>query len=182
LTILRIRINLFLKLRREDKVMIIEIDDEVSSYILSKVVHDVDKTLNDTIRRLLGFDKAGVTSTLKSLPQRRPQIVEGRRRKPWADLKKLVNSGDLKEGQILHLRNFQRLRVPDSEATIYQGALLKDGITYSMSKLALKLFEEKEGYKPNSVSGPVYWYTDNNVSIKNLWDDYLEKNGWDYNS
>jgi len=105
--------------------MIIEIDDEVSSYILSKVIHDEDKTLNDTIRRLLGFDKAGVTSTIKPLPQR-PRIVEGRR-KPKADLKKLVNAGVLKEGQILHLRNYQRHRFPDSEATIHQGPCSRMG-------------------------------------------------------
>jgi hypothetical protein len=152
----------------------IRIDEEVYSYLQSKAIPFEDKTPNDTIRRIFGFDKAGVTSTIKSFPQRSPRIVEGIR-KPKASLSELVNAGVLKEGQILHLRNYQRLKFPDSEATIHQGALLKDGITYSMSNLALKLFEELGGYKPNSVSGPVYWYTNDNVSIKNLWDDYLEK-------
>ena len=161
--------------------MKIEIDEEVYAALKDKAIPFEDKTPNDVIRRLLGFDDAPAPLLIKSPPQRVPRKVADRR-KPKADLNELVNAGVLKEGQILHLRNYQRVKFPDSEATIHQGALLRDEITNSMSNLALKLFEEKGGYKPNSVSGPVYWYTEDNISIKNLWDEYLEKNGWNYNS
>jgi hypothetical protein len=75
---------------------------------------------------------------------------------------------------VLHLRNYRGRKIPDSEARIHQGGLLKDGVKYSMSNLARKLFNG-EGYHVKTVSGPVYWFTENNDSIKNLWDDYLEK-------
>jgi hypothetical protein len=148
--------------------MKIEIDEEVYAALKGRAIPFEDKTPNDVLRRLLGFAKAA--SGKVSLT-----------RTPRVDLPKLVEAGLLKEGQVLHLKDFQGRRVPDSEATIHQGALRKDGIIYSMSKLAKDLFQQI-GYTSKTVPGPVYWYTEDNVSIKSLWDDYLEKNSLENNS
>ncbi len=152
---------------------IIEIDEEVYSYLQSKAIPYEDKTPNETIRRLFGFDKAAVPSRFKSLPQRGPLKVEGRK-KPKASLAELVNAGFLEEGQMLHAGDYQGRKIPDSEATIHQGGLLMDGVGYSMSNLAEKLLK-RQGYKSNSFRGPAHWFTENNDSIKKLWEDYLKK-------
>jgi hypothetical protein len=152
---------------------IIEIDEEVYSYLQSKAIPFEDKTPNDTIRRLFGFDKPSEASSVKFLPQREPRKVEGRK-KPKTRLTELVDAEFLEEGQVLHLRDYRGRKIPDSEATIHRGGLLKDGEVYSMSNLAKKLLK-KEGYASDSVRGPAHWFTENNDSIKNLWKDYLKK-------
>ena len=100
-------------------------------------------------------------------------MLQGRK-KPKASLIELVNAGFLEEGQILHVRDYQGREISDSEATVYQGGLLSDGEKYSMSKLAEKLLK-KNGYDSDSVRGPAHWFTSNDVSVKSLWDKYLQK-------
>lgn len=151
----------------------IEIDEEIYAYLKSKAIPYEDKSPNDTIRRLFGFDKKPTPHHLISLPQTRARKVRGRK-KPKASLIELVNAGLLEEGQILHVRDYQGREIPDSEATIHQGRLLRKGLDYSMSKLAEELLKE-QGYDSNSVRGPAHWFTRNNVSIKNLWENYLKK-------
>ena len=151
----------------------IEIDEEVYAYLQSKAIPYEDKNPNDTIRRLFGFDKKAIPSRLIPLPQVRSRKVEGRK-KPKASLIELVNAGLLEEGQILHVRDYQRREIPDSEATVHQGGLLRDGVPYSMSNLAEKLLKG-QGYDSDSVRGPAHWFTRNNISIKNLWESYLKK-------
>jgi hypothetical protein len=152
---------------------IIEIDEQVYAYLQGKAIPYVDKTPNDTIRRLFGFDKPSEASSVISLPQRRPRKVEGRK-KPKTRLTGLVDAGFLEEGQVLHVRDYRGRRISDSEATIHQGGLLKDGEVHSMSNLAKTLLK-KEGYASDSVRGPAHWFTEKNESIKNLWKDYLKK-------
>ncbi|MHB8069884.1 MAG: hypothetical protein ACYDIC_18490 [Desulfobaccales bacterium] len=151
----------------------IEIDEEIYAYIQSKAIPFEDKTPNDTMRRLFGFANKALPVRLVPLQQARPRKVEGRK-KPKASLMQLVNAGFLEEGQILHARDYQEREIPDSEAQVHQGGLLKDGISYSMSNLAEKLLK-RQGYDSNSVRGPAHWFTSNNVSIRNLWENYLKK-------
>ena len=151
----------------------IEIDEEVFAYLQSKAIPYEDKNPNDTIRRLFGFDQKAIPPRLIPLPQARSRKVEGRK-KPKASLIELVNAGFLEEGQILHVRDYQGREIPDSEATVYQGGLLSDGKKYSMSNLAEKILKG-QGYDSNSVRGPAHWFTSNDVSIKSLWDKYLQK-------
>jgi hypothetical protein len=152
---------------------IIEIDDEVYSHLLSQAIPYEDKTPNDTIRRLFGFDRTAMPTRLKSLPQRGTLKIGGRKR-PKASLLELVNAGVLEEGQKLRARDYRGREIPDSEATIHLGGLLKDGVSYSMTYLAKELFK-RHGYKSDAVRGPLYWFTENDDSIKKLWDKYLEK-------
>jgi hypothetical protein len=146
----------------------IEIDEEVFAYLQSKAIPYEDKNPNDTIRRLFGFDQKAISSRVISLPQVRSRKVEGGKKRK-ASLIELVNAGLLEEGQILHVRDYQGRKIPDSEAMIHQGRLHRDGVTYSMSKLAEKLLKG-QGYNSDSVRGPAHWFTSNNISIKNLWE------------
>jgi len=150
----------------------IEIDEEVYAYLQSKAIPYEDKTPNDTIRRLFGFDRRPTPQRLISLPQARSRKVEGRK-KPKASLIELVNAGFLEEGQILHARDYQGREIPNSEAKIHQGRLLKDGVNDSMSKLAEKLLKG-QGYDSDSVRGPAHWFTSDNISIKTLWESYFK--------
>jgi hypothetical protein len=151
----------------------IEIDEEVYAYLQSKAIPYEDKNPNDTIRRLFGFDNKAIPQRPIPLPQERPRMLQGRK-KPKASLIELVNAGFLEEGQILHVRDYREREIPDSEATVHQGRLLKDGLSDSMSKLAEKLLK-KNGYDSDSVRGPAHWFTSNDVSVKSLWDKYLQK-------
>ena len=150
----------------------IEIDEEVYAYLQSKAIPYEDKNPNYTIRRLFGFDKKAIPSRVIPLPQVRPRKVKGRKN-PKSSLIELVNAGLLEEGQVLHLRDYQEREVPDSEAAIHQGGLLKDGNKYSMSNLAEKLLKG-QGYTRNSVQGPARWFTSDNISIKTFWENYLK--------
>ncbi len=149
----------------------IEIDDEVHDYIVSKGILYVDQTLNDTIRRLFGFDKKAILGQPMAPPKEQSRTFWGQKKRK-ASLIKLVNAGILKEGQILHMR-YQGREIPDSEATIHQRGLLKNGQKYSMSDLAGK-FLKKQGSIANSFRGTIYWFTSDNISIKELWAEYLK--------
>ena len=172
---IRLRIFLFLSLllKGENKMKTIEIDDEVFDYLLGKAIPYEDKTPNDTIRRLFGFEKKAVPMPPITLPRERSRVIQDRKKRK-ASLIELVNAGGLDEGQILHLRDYHRRDIPDSEATLHQGGLLRDGIKYSMSDLAKKLLK-KQGYKSDSVRGPAHWFTSDNVNVKMLWENYLKK-------
>lgn len=152
---------------------IIEIDDEVYDYLQSKAIPYEDKTPNDTLRRLFGFDKTSIPSRIIPMPKDRYRKVEGRKKRK-ANLIELVNAGGLEEGQILYMRDYQGRKIDDSEATIHQGGLLRGGVKYSMSKLAEELLK-RQGYDSDSVRGPAHWFTSDNISIKNLWENYLKK-------
>ncbi len=151
----------------------IEIDDEVYNFLLSKAIPYEEKMPNDTLRKLFGLDKETIPPRLISLPQEKFRMIRGRK-KPKANLIELVNAGFLEEGQILHLRDYRGREIPNSEAMVHQGGVLKEGLKYSMSNLAEKLLK-KQGYVSDSVQGPARWFTSDNISVKNLWEDYLKK-------
>jgi hypothetical protein len=151
----------------------IEIDEEIYAYLQSKAIPYEDKTPNDTIRRLFGFDKKAASPRPIPFPQERSRLIQGRKKQPKASLIDLVNAGLLEEGQILHLRDYQERMVPDSEAAVHQGGLFRDGKRYSMSNLAEKLLKV-QGYTSNSVQGPARWFTSDNISIKIIWEKYLK--------
>ncbi len=151
----------------------IEIDDDIYDYLLSKAIPYEDKTPNDTLRRVLALDKKEKPSQTIPFLQRRVIKAKGGKN-PKANLIEMVDAGVLKEGQILHMRDYQGREIPDSEAAVHQGGLLKDGIKDSMSNLAKKLLK-KQGYTSDSVRGPAHWYTSDNLSIRRLWGEYLKK-------
>ncbi len=60
------------------------------------------------------------------------------------------------------------------KATISSGGLLYDGQHYSMSDLARQLLK-KVGYESDSVRGPSHWVNGRGVSVKELWQQLLDK-------
>ena len=151
----------------------IEIDDEVYEYLESKAIPFEEKSPNDVMRRLFELDEKAIPQRIISIPQDRFRVIRGRKQRK-ANLIELVNAGVLEEGQVLHLRDYRGDEIQDSESTVHQGGLHREGEKYSMSKLAEKLLK-KQGFFSNSVQGPARWFTSDNISIKMLWDNYLKK-------
>jgi hypothetical protein len=142
----------------------IEIDDEVYAYLQNKAIAYIENP-NLTLRRLLGISKAEKN-------QARPQTSAGRSKKPKANLSELIKAGLLKEGQKLSLRDYQSRELEGCEAIVSQGTLVWNGQKFSMSDLAKALLK-KQGYQSDSVRGPMFWFTKDGVSIKDIWARYL---------
>jgi hypothetical protein len=142
----------------------IEIDDEVFAYLQSKAFAYIENP-NLTLRRILGIEKRP-TQQLRS----RPHVGSGK--KPKADLNELVRAGLIREGQRLTLRDYQGRDVEGCESIVSHGSLLWNGKRYSMSDLARALLKQ-QGYKSDSVRGPMFWFNEDGVSIKDIWEKHL---------
>jgi len=140
----------------------IEIDDDVFAYLQSKAIAFVE-TPNLTLRRLLGIEKR---ERLQSSNSR----AAGRKKRK-TDLAELVSAGLIQEGQRLFLRNYRKQEIPGYEAVVSNGKLRWSGQTYSMSELA-KIMLKENGYESDSVRGPMFWYTEDGLSIKDIWGRY----------
>lgn len=143
----------------------IEIDDEVFAYLQNKAIPYDEKTPNDTLRRLFGIKKKNE----KKMPTHS--------KKPKADLQELVQGGLLEEGQKLVLNYKEKKLLKKYEAIVSGKHLLWNGKTYTMSGL-VKIILRREGYAIPSEAyrGPDYWYNSDGRSIKDLWEQYLNKN------
>jgi hypothetical protein len=146
-------------------VKIVEIDDDVFAYIQGKASYPKE-TPNSIFRRLLGCDNrpAGESDF---------QHATGRK-KPSANLNELVKAGLIREGQRLILRNYQGHNVKGCDAFVSQGKLSWKGKLYSMSCLAKELLKQ-QGYESGSVRGPKVWFNKDGVSIKDMWEQYQER-------
>ena len=141
----------------------IEIDDEVYEFIQKKAVAFVE-TPNLALRRLLGVNKR---------PLSKPHSLGiGNRKKPKTNLIDLVNEGFIEENQELYLRDYRGREISGYTAKVSHGNLIYDGRRYSMSELA-KILLKQNGYESDSVRGPIFWFTMDGVSIRELWDKYL---------
>ena len=141
----------------------IEVDEDVYGYLQKMAVAYIEDP-NMTLRRLLGLDK-------NQIEEPRVKIIG--RKKQKSDSIILIKNGFLEDGQILYLHDFRGNRL-SYQARLSKNRLVWEGNDYSMSKLASNLLK-KEGYKSNEVQGPARWFTDDGVSIKQLWEKYLSK-------
>lgn len=142
----------------------IEIDDDVYNYLQQKAIAYVE-TPNRTLRRLLGIDKRQISKSIHRSFRNR--------KKPKTNLIDLVNAGFVEENQELYLRDYRGREIGEHTAKISQGNLVYDGKRYSMSELAKNLLKQN-GYGSDSVRGPMFWYTIDGKSIKEIWDEYLK--------
>lgn len=150
----------------------IEIDDEVFAFLQGQARAFVD-TPNLTLRRLLPIDKPTVTAASKPLAtDEKAPPRKTRRKQPKANLRTLVSSGRLADGQALFLVDYQDNTLSQHRAVVSGASLKWRGQLYSMSDLARELLQ-KEGYSSNSVRGPAHWCTEQGVTIKTLWQQYL---------
>ena len=138
----------------------IEVDEDVYGYLQERAIAYIEDP-NMTLRRLLGLDKNQIEGT-------RVKIIG--RKKQKTDPLILIKNGFLEDGQTLYLHDFSGNRLP-YQARLSRNRLVWEGNDYSMSKLASTLLK-KEGYKSNEVQGPARWFTDNGVSILQLWEQY----------
>ncbi|MFZ4441275.1 MAG: hypothetical protein ACOYOS_22920 [Syntrophales bacterium] len=67
-------------------------------------------------------------------------------------------------------------KLPEYTATIAGKKLIWNGNRYSMSDLA-GVALETIGLDGQSVRGPVFWFTEDGKSIKELWEQYIQKRG-----
>jgi len=163
----------------------IEIDNDVFAYLQKNARPFVD-TPNSTLRRLLGIDSAATAgrpkksssaadAELEKLLAESLATARSRSKAPKADLEVLVQTGLLRNGQKLYLIDYQGNKVQKFSAVIAGSDLIYNDQRYSMSNLAQELLA-KVGFKSNSVRGPAHWVTDDGKSIKNFWQQYLNRN------
>ena len=164
----------------------IKIDNDVFAHLQKHARPFVD-TPNSTLRRLLGIGStAAATRTEKFSPTVDAELEEllaeslaaarNRSKAPKADLEVLIQSALLRNGQKLYLVDYQGNKVQKlSPAVISGGDVIFNNQRYSMSSLAQELLA-KVGFKSNSVRGPAHWVTENGKSIKELWQQYLDRN------
>jgi hypothetical protein len=160
----------------------IKIDNDVFAH-LQKHARPLIDTPNSTLRRLLSIDSATtVTTSKKTSPvvdaelEELPAAARSRSKAPKADLKILIGAALLRNGQKLHLVDYQGNKVQRfSPAVISSGDLVFNSQHYSMSGLAQELLA-KVDFRSNSVRGPAHWVTDDNKTIKDLWQQYLDRN------
>lgn len=160
----------------------IEIDTDVFAHLQKNARPFVD-TPNSTLRRLLGLDGSKAQSQKKSpsasaadldaLLAESLAIAAARSKAPKANLLLLAQNGVLRNGQKLHLIDYQGNRVPKVSASISGADLIYNGQRYSMSNLAQQLLGQA-GFKSSSVRGPAHWVTDDGKTVKDLWQQYLD--------
>jgi hypothetical protein len=146
----------------------IDIDDEVFAYLQGQARAFVD-TPNLTLRRLFELDRSAPKPVIA-----KPSLQKIRKKQPKASLQALISSGLLTDGQPVFLVDYQDNRLPQHRAVVSGSSLKWHGQTYSMSDLAQELLK-KEGYSSSAVRGPAHWCTEDGVTIKTLWQQYLNK-------
>ena len=159
----------------------IEIDADVFTHLQKNARPFID-TPNSTLRRLLRIETPTVQPPIKSpsssdadleaLLEESLAVASARTKAPKADLQMLVQKGFLKNGQKLHLIDYQGSGVQKISATVSGADLTYNGQRYSMSDLAQQLLK-KVGFKSNAVRGPAHWATDEGMTVKDLWQQYL---------
>lgn len=141
----------------------ISIDQDVYAYLQSKAIA-YEENPNATLRRLFGLDNKSSSRKGHSRPHGK---------KPKTSLRALKTAGLLREGQRLHLRDYQGRSISEAIATINGEKLNFNNDIFSMSELAATILKEN-GYSSDSVRGPAFWFTDEGRCIKDLWQQYLK--------
>ena len=100
--------------------------------------------------------------------------ARSRLKAPKANLKELVRAGLLRNGEELFLVDYHGARLQQYRATISGGGLQLKGQHYSMSDLARDSLK-KVGYQSDSVRGPAHWANAKGVTVKDLWQQLLDK-------
>ncbi len=144
----------------------VDLDKDVYEFIKNNAAVYDDKTLSDTLRRLLNIPVKKKSKPKPALPPRR--------KAPRTDLNRLKDAGILFEGQILHMCDGRGNIIPGANATVSGNGVEYEGKHYSLSELA-RIFLNKNGYTSYSYRGPAFWYTEDNISIMELWNKFLEE-------
>lgn len=144
----------------------ISIAKDVYEFIQNNAIIFVDKTPNDTLRRL--FRLQGKNST-KTIP-----YSTLRRKAPRTDLLKLKVAGLIVDGQLVTMRDHKGNYIPGAKAIIKGKGVVYNGNQYSLSEITRIILNEI-GYTGSQYRGPAFWYTKDNISIMELWMQYLKQ-------
>jgi len=149
-----------------------EVDDEVIKVVWEKASPAPFESLsfNDALRRVLGMSRPLATRPAANSTE--PSFAQVRTRAPKADLKEMVSSGLLKEGQELIFVDYKGHLQTKHRAKVAGGHLLHNKVRYSMSALASLLLKQI-GYTAESVRGPDHWATEDGQRIRTLWESAL---------
>lgn len=145
----------------------IEVDEDVYAFIQSKAIAYVERSPNETLRRLLAIPHSEKPKAKPAGPGMRSA-----RRRPRASLRTLVDAGLIENEQKLYLHDYQGRLVPDAVCFVGGDGVFADmnrHRLYSMSDLAAKLLKE-HGYQSDAVRGPSHWRTKDGKSITELWE------------
>ena len=145
----------------------IKIDNEVYTY-LQKTAIAFEESPNDVLRRIFGLNRVSTPQKTASDHIKNPRKPH---KQPITNLKDLVSSGVLSEGQKLIFQHSGK-RLPEFTATISGKSLIWKGDRYSMSALA-GMALETIGLNGDSVCGPLFWFTENRKSVHILWQNFL---------
>ncbi len=147
--------------------MNISIDNDVFEYIKKNALVYEEKTPNETLRRLFNIPNK------KTKPYQSTFGVK--MKNPRTNINLLRDVGLINDGQTVSMRDYKGNPIPNTECLIKRGGLFYQDRIYSMSGLAKNKLNEN-GFKGTSFRGPAFWYTDQGVSIKDLWSKYLTMN------
>jgi predicted CopG family antitoxin len=149
----------------------IKIDNEVYAYLQKKAIA-FEEDPNDVLRRIFSLNQVNTLQKSSSEHIKNPRKPH---KQPVTNLKELISAKILAEGQKLILRHSGK-KFPDYTATISGKRLIWQGQRYSMSDLAGKAIETI-GLDGKSIRGPLFWFTENGISVKELWEQYLRMQG-----
>ena len=148
----------------------IQVDNDVYNYLERKVTGFGD-TPNQVLRRILKIEKNSEKPSAVSIKKIRTSGSKA----PKTNILDLIEINSLKEGQELHLIDYQEHKVKNIKAIIRGNQLEYNNQFYSMSALAKELLN-KEGFDSSEYRGPRFWCTDDGKSIQSLWAEYLKNN------
>ena len=153
----------------------IEVDNEVFAFLEKHARPFVD-TPNSALRRLLGIGQRKISGKSEAFTQiDNRKGAHNRSRALKTDLEILVKEGLIGIGERLYLVDFKGNRVQKVQAIISGSHLIYNNRPYSMTSIAKEELA-KLGFKSKDVRGPAHWVTKGGKSIKDLWQQYLDKN------
>ncbi|HOG91808.1 MAG TPA: hypothetical protein PLV50_14790 [Smithella sp.] len=151
----------------------IQIDHEVYALLQKKAIV-FEENPNAVLRRIFNLNQ--INTPQKPAPD---NINNSRKphKQPKTNLHDLIRSGFLSEGQKLIFQHGTK-KLPEYTVTISGKGLIWKGKSYSMSELAGKALETI-GLDGTSVRGPLFWFTEDGKSIKDIWEQYLRNQSKD---
>ena len=148
------------------------VDEEVWGFLQSKAEPFVDKEPNHVLRRLFGLNGAsGIKKDRTPQPNTSSRVKTQKKEK--TNVIQLIKSDLIKQGQTLYLMDYRGQLHRNFFATVAGRHLNYKERRVSMSELAKDLLKQL-GHQSESVRGPAHWATEDGVTIKDLWEKYLD--------
>jgi hypothetical protein len=181
---------LILSYDKEASMQEFPVDEEVLKIVWQRANPRPFESLsfNAALRRVLGMSEdargnmpRAANDASSPSPTPTPDVIEelltevrSRAKAAKADIRELVRAGLLRNGEELFLVDYHGAPLQQFKATISSGGLQFKSQHYSMSQLACDLLK-KVGYQSDSVRGPAHWANSKGVTVKDLWQQLLDR-------